>query len=165
MMWFLIYFEYQNISEDSSRHWGNMDNLQLSQLRCLAHAFSGFFFSYSISTISLAHFSNSCYFLKLDLWTSQSFHFFIFSCMFLNPNSSFPILILIVLIYHNFRNKLKKHSVTKICSELSLFEWIVLFSDLKNFENSRPSASNFKRSEQLLVTECFFNLFQEVSHI
>ena len=40
-----------------------------------------------------------------------------FSCMFLNPNNLFPIWILIVLIDHIWetsRNKLKKHSATKI---------------------------------------------------
>ena len=46
------------------------------------------------------------------------------SCMFLNPNMYlFPIWILIVLIYQIWEsswNKLKKHSVTKNCSELSL---------------------------------------------
>ena len=52
-----------------------------------------------------------------------------FSCMFLNANNFFPIWIIIVLIYkiwENYRNKLKKHSVTKNCSDLSLFEQIVL---------------------------------------
>jgi len=51
-----------------------------------------------------------------------------FSCMFLNPNNFFPIWIVIILIYYIWetsRNKLKKHSVTKNCSELSLFEQIV----------------------------------------
>ena len=33
--------------------------------------------------------------------------------------------------------------------------WINCFSDLKNFENSRPSASNFKSFSQSL--ECFFS--------
>ena len=52
-----------------------------------------------------------------------------FSCMFLNPNNFFPIWIFIVLIYQVWetsRNKLKKHSVSKNCSDLSLFEqpWI-----------------------------------------
>ena len=49
--------------------------------------------------------------------------------MFLNPNNFFPIWILIVLIYYIWetsRDKLKKHSVTKNCSDLSLFEQIVL---------------------------------------
>ena len=41
----------------------------------------------------------------------------------------FPIWILIFLIYYTWetsRNKLKKHSVTKNCSDLSLFKQIVL---------------------------------------
>ena len=36
---------------------------------------------------------------------------------------------------------------------------------LKNFEIPRTIYSNSGRSEQLLVTECFFNLFLEVAHI
>ena len=35
----------------------------------------------------------------------------------------------------------------------------------KNFEISRTTYSNSERSEQILVTECFFNLFLEVSQI
>ena len=33
------------------------------------------------------------------------------------------------------------------------------------FENTRTIYSNFERSEQSLVTECFFNLFLQVSQI
>ena len=46
----------------------------------------------------------------------------------------FPIWILIFMIYYIWetsRNKLKKHSVTKNCSDLSLFEQIVLL--ISNF--------------------------------
>ena len=46
------------------------------------------------------------------------------------------------------------------------------FSDRENFlrirkifEIARTIYSNSERSEQLLVTECFFNLFLEVSHL
>ena len=35
----------------------------------------------------------------------------------------------------------------------------------KNLEITRTIYSNSERSEQFLVTECFFNLFLEVSHI
>ena len=35
----------------------------------------------------------------------------------------------------------------------------------KNFEITRTIYSNSERPEQFLVTECFFNLFPEVSHI
>ena len=35
----------------------------------------------------------------------------------------------------------------------------------KNFKIPRTIYSNSERSEQFLVTECFFNLFLEVSHI
>ena len=48
-----------------------------------------------------------------------------FSCMLLNSYIFFPIWILIVLIYQIWetsRNKSKMHSVTKNCSDLSLFE-------------------------------------------
>ena len=45
------------------------------------------------------------------------------------------------------RNKLKNHSVTKNCSDLSLFEKNCC-SDLKNFARSRPSAQNFKSFSQ-----------------
>jgi hypothetical protein len=37
--------------------------------------------------------------------------------------------------------------------------------NLRNFEITRSIYSNSERSEQLFVTECFFNLFLEVSHI
>ena len=45
--------------------------------------------------------------------------------------------------------RLKKHSFTKNCSDLSL--WINCSSDLKNFANSQPSASlkSFSRSLEL----------------
>ena len=56
------------------------------------------------------------------------------------------------------------------CSDL-LWEKIVLVIE-KNFWNSRLNFQNFQnfyssseRSEQFLVTECFFNLLLEVSHI
>ena len=45
-------------------------------------------------------------------------------------------------MWEAFRNKLKKHSVTKNCSDLSLFGWTVA--------NSRPSVSNFKSFSQSL---------------
>jgi hypothetical protein len=35
----------------------------------------------------------------------------------------------------------------------------------KTFEITRTIYSNSERSEQFLVTECFFNLFLEVSHL
>ena len=63
-----------------------------------------------------------------------------FSWMFLNPDIFFPISILIVLIYHIWetsRNKLKKNSVTKNCSDLSLFS-LRLTVDQNNFGNKIP---------------------------
>ena len=104
-----------------------------------------------------------------------------FSCMFLNPNIFFPIWILIVLMYQIWetsRNKLRKHSVPKNCSDLSLFEFELFqrsqkfwkFSAFslefqKFFSITRTICLNSERSEQFLVTECFFNLFLEVSQI
>ena len=35
----------------------------------------------------------------------------------------------------------------------------------KNFETTRTIYSNSERSEQFLITECFFDLFLEVSHV
>ena len=49
------------------------------------------------------------------------------------------------------------------CSEL-LWEKIVLVIE-KIFEITRTIYSNSERSEQFLVTECFFNIFLEFSHI
>ena len=53
---------------------------------------------------------------------------------------------------------LTKHSVTKNCSDLSLFEKIC-FSDLKNFANSWPWASNFKSFSRSLG-QFFFTVGQ-----
>ena len=50
----------------------------------------------------------------------------------------------------NLRYKLKKNSVTRNCSDLSLFEQIVVDSDLNFFANSQPSALNFKSFSQSL---------------
>ena len=57
--------------------------------------------------------------------------------------------------------------------EKELFYWLIKTFEIrgwrpricKNFEITRPIYSNSKRSEQFLVTECFFNLFLEVSQI
>ena len=40
-----------------------------------------------------------------------------------------------------------------------------LQNECKHFEITRTICSNCERSEQFLVTECFFNLFLKVSHI
>ena len=80
---------------------------------------------------------------------SKIYHFFHkiffsnFSCMFINLNIFFLIWIWIFLIYETWetsRNKLKKHSIIKNCSDL--IYWINCSSDLKLFANSRPSVSN-----------------------
>ena len=82
-----------------------------------------------------------------------------FSCMFLNPNSFFPISIPIVLIYYvdmrNLREQIKKHSVINNCSELSLFEWTVLvISYILQILSLQPRISkDFSRSlEQFFLT-------------
>ena len=69
--------------------------------------------------------------------------------MFSNLNSDCSNL----LDLRNFQEQVKKkHSDTKNCSELSLFEQIVLV--ISKFANSQPSASNFKSFSQSL--EQFF---------
>ena len=66
--------------------------------------------------------------------------------------------------------------VTKIVltyCEKKLFKGLRIFFEIqgwrpricKIFEITRTIYSNSERSEQFLVTECFFNLFLEVSHI
>ena len=57
----------------------------------------------------------------------------------------------------SFPGKLKLVFCYQNCSDL-LWEKIVLVI-------TRTICSNSERSEQFLVTECFFNLFLEVSHI
>ena len=54
----------------------------------------------------------------------------------------------------NLQEQVKKQSVAKNCSDLSLFEYINCSSDLKKILNSRPSASNFKSFSRSL--EQFF---------
>ena len=64
--------------------------------------------------------------------------------MFLNPPKKFPMWILIVLMaLRNLKEQVKKHSVTKNCSDLFTI-WINCSSNLKNFAKSWRSASNFK---------------------
>ena len=49
-----------------------------------------------------------------------------FSCMFLNPNIFFQFASLLFWFIRYEQEQVKKHSVTKNGSDLSLFEWIVL---------------------------------------
>ena len=58
--------------------------------------------------------------------------------------------------------KLFRPTVRKNCS--SDWEKLLKF-EAEIFEITRTIYSNSERSEQFLVTECFFNLFLEVSHI
>ena len=70
----------------------------------------------------------------------------------------------------------KWYFVTKIIltyCEKKLFKWSRKTFEIrgwrpricKNFEITRTIYSNSERSDQLLVTECFFNLFLELPHI
>ena len=86
-----------------------------------------------------------------------------FSCMCLNPNIFFPIWILIVLIYEILET-------FKLKNLFWLFTyWINCSSDLKNFENSLPSASNFKTFsgslEQFLLTELWISVTKHHLHL
>ena len=78
---------------------------------------------------------------------------------FLHVSRFFPIWILVVLRYYNWetpRKKLKKHSVTKNCSDLSLFEQIILvILKLLQILGLQPQISKkISRSlEQFLLTE------------
>ena len=85
-------------------------------------------------------------------------HFFlhVFKCQ-----HYFSIWILIYQIWETSRNKLKNHSVTKNCSEIRGWKPRIC----KIFEITRTIYSTSERSEQFLVTECFFNLFLNVSQI
>ena len=69
--------------------------------------------------------SNLAFLCSRFLAQSKLVYVFFLFLHSLNSNNFFPTWILIVLTYYireTSRNKLKKHSVTKGCSELSLFE-------------------------------------------
>ena len=80
------------------------------------------------------------------------------------------------LWFRNLKKNLEMVFCCQNCSDL-LWEKIVLVIQktfeiqgwrpriCKMFEITRTIYSNSERSEQFLVTECFFNLFLEVSHI
>ena len=72
-----------------------------------------------------------------------------FSCMFLNPNYFW--IVLIHQIWETFRNKLKKHSVSNI---VLTFHSLNYSNDHKNFANLRPSSSNFKSCSRSLEQLC-----------
>ena len=76
-----------------------------------------------------------------------------FSCRFLNPNNFFQFELKIVLFFEKLetsRNKLKKLSVTKNCSDLSLFESIALLISkiLKIVFSITRTMFSHSRSEQ-----------------
>ena len=49
--------------------------------------------------------------------------------------------------------------------EKNFWNWRLKAENLQNFWDQKTTYSNNERSEQFLVTECFFNLFLEVSQI
>ena len=79
-----------------------------------------------------------------------------FSCMFVNPNF-FPNLNSNCSNLLNMRN-LQEPVKKAICTN-------DLWKFQKFFSITRTIYSNSERSDQFLVTECFFNFFLEVSHI
>ena len=66
-----------------------------------------------------------------------------------------------LLALRNLQELVKKAFCYQNCSDL-LWEKIVLMIE-KNFEITVTIHSNSEKSEQFLITECFFNLFLEVS--
>ena len=68
-----------------------------------------------------------------------------------------------VFCYQNCSDLLWKKIVLVIEKKFEIQGWRPRIC--KNFEITRTIYSNSERSEELLVTECFFNLFLEVSHI
>ena len=105
--------------------------------------------------------------------------FFIRSHCTMNPESQYPyafasqMYTMYTLVIVNMQNnekylKLfykKSFGLPAIVSVLLFFMKLFHFWSNKIFEITRTIYSNIERSEQLLVTKCFFNLFLEVSHI
>ena len=61
-------------------------------------------------------------------------------------------------------SKLLWPTVRKKCSSVRE-KLLKLEAEGTNIYNYRTIYSNSERSEQCLITECFFNLFPEVSHV
>ena len=107
---------------------------------------------YNLSKYVTRHYLNDLIMHNFCLTLIRNIHnifftFFNFSYMFLNPNTYFfSIWILLVLIHYiwdTFKNKLKK----AFCYQKLFWAftvWTNCSGDLKIFINSRPSASNFK---------------------
>ena len=120
------------------------------------------------------------WFSKTSKYNLNKFSSYNFSCMFLNPiifsnlNSNWSNF----LYLRNLQEQVKK-SILLLEIVLTfhclnrLFMWsqkVCKFSAFslefqKIFSITRTIFSNSERSEQFLVTECFFNLFLEVSQI
>ena len=97
---------------------------------------------------------------------NKEFPFSNFSCMFLNPNDFFSILIIIVLIYYLDMRNLQEQVKTTFCYQKLFWPftvWINCSSDLKLFANSRPSATNFK-SFSRSIEQFFLKLGQNKNH-
>ena len=72
-------------------------------------------------------------------------------------------LVVLVFCYQKFSDLLWEKIVLVI--EKNVWNSRLKAENLQIFEIIRTIYSNSERSEQVLVTECFFNLFLEVSHI
>ena len=92
----------------------------------------------------------------------QTIHFSNFSCMFLNPNIFFSNLnsnCSNLLAMRNLQEQVKK----AFCYQKLFWPftvWINCSSDWEKFWNSRLKVENLKRSEKILVTECFLTCFR-----
>ena len=82
--------------------------------------------SKAIKIVSRLAEQNDAIYCRKTFWKKetqrQKWYFSNFSCMFLNP-SIFSNFNINCQVWETFSNKLKKHSVTKNCSNLSLFEY------------------------------------------
>ena len=103
-------------------------NISFSEMECLwwwyVRCFL-FLFQTVFKTLTFLFNVKQMKIVDATIITDVRSHFSNFSCMFLSPNIFFLIWILNVLIYQiweNSKNKLKKYSVTKSCSDLLLFE-------------------------------------------
>ena len=90
-------------------------------MQCICKINVSYFSLYSLQSFK-------CFMQKVFECTlgKEKISFSNFSCMFLNPKFEFYLIDLISHIWETSWNKLKKHSVTRNCSDLSLFDQIVL---------------------------------------
>ena len=109
---------------------------------------------------------------------SQGTYPFVVCCGVLQSHKSCHLSLFSLFPFNFWNNSSCKiwYFVTKIVltyCEKKLFQWSRKTFKIrgwrpriyKNFEITRTICSNSEMSEQILVTECFFNLFLEISHI